>query len=374
MEKTHWSGGKGKGKGNGDVFYLSTAGLSYLNSPVSTDLLLRSHAYKRGEERVTLSFVPPILFPSNSYCCLSLNYLLLWVLNVSCVLFIFNLFREKSGCSPQKVMETQLKESIYTNLRRRLSRALFLPAQSSWRSDIWRLVIGLCWFLLHQVVNTVHLMMGIKQVLESYFLPSGLLVKYKDLLLKELHYLAVVVDSEEALQTSSIVKLLRWLSAIGVKHVCLYDMDGVLKKNKVTLLKSVNNSRLWEESDEKATFLDGGKMTLEFLSVSDGKEGIAKAASYLCSKYMTAKTLDGNPNERVFTESDMDIALRAVGCGGPAPNLLLIYGPARCHLGFPSWRMRYTELVHMGTLKSMKYGAVVKAIHKFLTVRQNYGK
>ncbi|RWR71884.1 dehydrodolichyl diphosphate synthase complex subunit NUS1 isoform X1 [Cinnamomum micranthum f. kanehirae] len=328
----------------------------------------------RGEEWVTFCFLPPILFPSNSYWCLSLNYLLLWVLNVSCVLFFFNLFGEESGCSPQKVMETQLKESIYKNLRRKLSRALILPAQSSWRLDIWRLVIGLCWFLLHQGVNTVHLMMGIKQVLESYFVPSGLLDKYKDLQLKELHYLAVVVDNEEALQTLSIIKLLRWLSAIGVKHVCLYDMEGVLKKNKETLLESVNNSRLWEESDEKATFLDGGKMTLEFLSVSDGKEGISKAASFLCSKYMTAKTLDGNPNERVFTESDMDIALKAVGCGGPAPDLLLIYGPARCHLGFPPWRMRYTELVHMGTLKSMKYGAVVKAILKFLTVRRNYGK
>ncbi|RWR93565.1 dehydrodolichyl diphosphate synthase complex subunit NUS1 [Cinnamomum micranthum f. kanehirae] len=245
---------------------------------------------------------------------------------------------------------------------------------SSWRLDIWNLVIRLCWFLLHQVFNTVHIMMGIKRVLESYFVPSGLLDEYKDLQLKKLRYLAVVVDSEEALQTLRIIKLLQWLSAIGVKHVSLYDMQGVLNKNKETILRSLSNSRLWEESHEKATFLNGGKMTLEFLSISDGREGIAKAASYLCSKYMKAKTLSGNQNERVFTESDVDIALKAVGCGGPEPDLLLIYGPARCHLGFPAWRMRYTELVHMGTLKSMKYGAVVKAIHKFLTVRQNYGK
>ncbi|KAJ8623218.1 hypothetical protein MRB53_031747 [Persea americana] len=153
---------------------------------------------------------------------------------------------------------------------------------SSWRLDIWSLVIRLCWFLLHQVFNTVHVMT------------------------------AVVVDSEEALQTLRIIKLLQWLSAIGVKHVSLYDMEGVLKKNKETILKSLSNSRLWEESHEKATFLNGGKMTLEFLSVSDGREGIAKAASYLCSKYMKAKTLSGNQNERVFTESDVDIALQAV--------------------------------------------------------------
>lgn len=33
------------------------------------------------------------------------------------------------------------------------------------------------------------------------------------------------------------------------------------------------------------------------------------------------------------------------GCGGPDPDLLLVYGPARCHLGFPPWRIRYTEIV-----------------------------
>lgn len=33
------------------------------------------------------------------------------------------------------------------------------------------------------------------------------------------------------------------------------------------------------------------------------------------------------------------------GCRGPDPDLLLVYGPARCHLGFPAWRIRYTEIV-----------------------------
>lgn len=69
-------------------------------------------------------------------------------------------------------------------------------------------------------------MMGIKRELQSYFVPSRLLDKYKDLQLKKLRYLAIVVDSEEALQTSRILKLLQWLSAIGVKHVSLYDMEG----------------------------------------------------------------------------------------------------------------------------------------------------
>ncbi|KAF6148107.1 hypothetical protein GIB67_016511 [Kingdonia uniflora] len=115
-------------------------------------------------------------------------------------------------------------------------------------------------------------------------------------------------------------------------------------------------------------------MTFEFSSFSDGKEGAAKAANFLCSKYLKDSSLVGVGEEHLFTEPKMTDALRAVGCGGPEPNLLLVYGLARCHLGFPAWKLRYTEIVHMGPLKAMKYGAIVKAIYKFATVRQNYGK
>ncbi|XP_058115703.1 uncharacterized protein LOC131258407 isoform X2 [Magnolia sinica] len=249
--------------------------------------------------------------------------------------------------------------------------------QGFWSFDIWKLMLGLCWFLLHQVVNTVHFVRGIAHVLESYLISSGLLEKYKNFQLKKLRYLAIVVDSEEALHISSVIKLLHWLSALGVKHVCLYDMEGVLKKNKEVLLKNLSNTIPWEfmqETDEKATLLDEDKMTLELLSISDGKQGAAKAASFLCSKYLRVASGGGEQKIPIFREPDMDQALRAVGCGGPDPDLLLIYGPARCHLGFPAWRIRYTELVHMGTLKSMKYGAIVKVIYKFTRVQQNYGK
>jgi len=29
------------------------------------------------------------------------------------------------------------------------------------------------------------------------------------------------------------------------------------------------------------------------------------------------------------------------------PDLLLVYGPIRSHLGFPAWRLRYTEIVYV---------------------------
>ncbi|KAF6149765.1 hypothetical protein GIB67_017498 [Kingdonia uniflora] len=260
--------------------------------------------------------------------------------------------------------------------------------------EIWAFLLRLLWNFIHLVISTSHFLLGTANTFQSYLISSGLLRKYKALDLTELQYLAIVVDSEEAHNTSKIVELLHWLSIVGVKNICLYDMDGkdskanaflssmiliaqnfhifivlgVLKVSKEIILEE-----LADKSYEKGTCSDQKEMAFEFSSFSDGKEGAAKAANFLCSKYLKDSSLDGVDEEQLFTESKMTEALRAVDCGGPEPNLLLVFGLARCHLGFPAWRMRYTEIVHMGPLKAMKYGAIVKAIYKFTTVRQNYG-
>lgn len=198
--------------------------------------------------------------------------------------------------------------------------------------------------------------------LVCYSISSGLLRKYWNLDLSNLKYLGIVVDSEQAKNTVKIKRLLHWLSSTGVKNVILYDMEGVLKKS----IGSDHSS-----SDSKNTHFEG--MVIELLSFSDNKEGVAKAASFLCSKYLKSNPAVSDRVEPVFTEADMDDALMAVGCGGPEPDLLLVYGPARCHLGFPAWRMRYTEIIHMGSLKTMKYGAILKSIYDFSKKHQNYG-
>ncbi|CAK9154057.1 unnamed protein product [Ilex paraguariensis] len=132
------------------------------------------------------------------------------------------------------------------------------------------------------------------------------------------------------------------------------------------------HSYLISERNEAAVndpLLDQKYMALEFASLSDGKEAAARAANFLFVKYY----LGGADKKPIFTESLMAEALKAVGCKVTEPDLLLVYGPARCHLGFPAWRLRYTEIVHMGPLKSMKYGSLIKVIRKFTMVRQNYG-
>ncbi|KAI3991907.1 hypothetical protein MKX01_012852 [Papaver californicum] len=248
-----------------------------------------------------------------------------------------------------------------------IARAANLLAQETTTS-----FLRLLWHFLHLVITVWHLMLRITLTLHSYLISSGLLKKYKTLDLTNLRYLAIVVEDEEAYDIARIVKLLWWLSQIGVKGICLYDRAGVLKECKKVILQELDAKELG--SDEKRIYLDQNQMTLEFASFSDGKAGIAKASSLLCSKYLKIDSSGGNQNEpTIFTESDLTEALVEVGHNGPKPSLLLTYGVVRCHLGFPAWRMPYTEIAHMGPLKSMKYGALLKAIEEFTRVKQNYG-
>ncbi|CAA2997061.1 dehydrodolichyl diphosphate synthase complex subunit nus1 isoform X3 [Olea europaea subsp. europaea] len=51
------------------------------------------------------------------------------------------------------------------------------------------------------------------------------------------------MDSEEAFQTPKVPELLRWLAVIGLKNVCLYDMEGVLKPSEEVITKVIKCSR-----------------------------------------------------------------------------------------------------------------------------------
>ncbi|WOK93093.1 dehydrodolichyl diphosphate synthase complex subunit NUS1 isoform X3 [Canna indica] len=259
-----------------------------------------------------------------------------------------------------------------------LTGVLTPPLQKFQSSTILKLILGFCWYLLHLVVSIVHMASCLNQLLLSCIISTGLLSKYQNLQLDNLKCLAIVVDSEEARDTTKIKQLLCWLSSINIQHITLYDMQGVLKKAIANDLKSLTSMTVRPCSDDDAQTISSqfkmDKMTIEILSFSDGKEGIGKAASFLCSKYIRGDFVSCNRSEPTFEESEVTSALKAIGYGGPEPELLLVYGPARCHLGFPAWRLRYTEIVHMGSLRSMNYGAVVKAIYDFSKKHQNYGK
>ncbi|XP_066356407.1 uncharacterized protein [Miscanthus floridulus] len=252
------------------------------------------------------------------------------------------------------------------------------PPHMSRPSIIIKFILGLLWTITHLAISFLNLWSHLIYSLECYLISSGLLRKYQNLHLGRLKCLAIVVDSKEAKSTAKVKQLLCWLSSMGVKYVCLYDIEGVLKKSFEPAVNVSRDRTAGEHFGIGANIKDlhrsQREMVIDCLSGSDGKEGIAKAASLLCSTYFIGDTHGDGKRKPAFTEADMASALKAVGCGGPEPDLLLMYGPARCHLGFPAWRLRYTEITYMGPLKSMKYGAIVKALYNFSKKHQNYGK
>ncbi|XP_027112290.1 dehydrodolichyl diphosphate synthase complex subunit nus1-like isoform X1 [Coffea arabica] len=237
-----------------------------------------------------------------------------------------------------------------------------------WASRSGNLGLRVLWLILHFAVTIWYFLLGVVQSFESFLIACDILTKYEALDISKVRYLAMVIDSEEAQELSKVFELLQWVADIGVKSVCLYDPEGVLKKNKEPITQRFSSANLSEEAAVNGRLVTRRNLTLEFVSFEDGKEAVAKAANYLFVKHYA----NGTKEKSDFTEPQMAEALGAIGSGGAEPDLLLIYGPTRCHLGFPAWRLRYTEIVHMGPLKSMSYGSLVKAIFKYTMVHQNY--
>ncbi|XP_073146795.1 uncharacterized protein [Henckelia pumila] len=238
---------------------------------------------------------------------------------------------------------------------------------SSWVRSIRDPWLCLLWHITHFLISLWYFILGLANGIESCLISTGALTRYKACDISKVQNLAVVFDSKEALQTIKVLDLLRWLADNGVKNVCLYDREGVLKHFKEALLLLLESEKISKESTSKP-LLEQKQMSLEVISFSDGKLAVTKAANFLLEKHYLSVS-----KEKHLTESDMNDALGAIGYGGSEPDLMLIYGPARCHLGFPAWRIRYTEIVYMGPVKSMKFGSLIKAIHRFTMLHQNYG-
>lgn len=86
--------------------------------------------------------------------------------------------------------------------------------------------VRLFWHIMHLIVSVRYFFLGLVNMFESFLISSGLLKRYETLNISKIQYLAIVIDSEEALQTLKVLNLLRWLAAIGLTNVCLYDKEG----------------------------------------------------------------------------------------------------------------------------------------------------
>lgn len=88
------------------------------------------------------------------------------------------------------------------------------------------IVLVLLWHVLHLILSVLYIVREIFRGVESYLITNGYVKTYTNINLNRVKYLGLVIDSDEARKTSQVIELLEWLSAIGVKKVCLYDREG----------------------------------------------------------------------------------------------------------------------------------------------------
>ncbi|KAJ1436026.1 Decaprenyl diphosphate synthase-like superfamily [Sesbania bispinosa] len=153
-----------------------------------------------------------------------------------------------------------------------------------------------------------------QNLLESYLISNGVLKKYKSLHFGKLRYLAIVIER-------------------------------VLKKSKEAIFQKLKNAKPIEEVNEAVTHHAPDHMNLEFVSYVDGREAVAKAVNLLFMDNLKRHNLGGELDGQILLEHRLNKAIQIAGSKGPEPDLLLVYGPVRSHLGFPAWRIRYTEIV-----------------------------
>lgn len=176
-----------------------------------------------------------------------------------------------------------------------------------------------------------------------------------------------------------------WTVSAGIKHLVLYDYDGILKKN-VTEFKEEIKAKLGkyfgpsnipkfairiphknkvyfscEDSDHKVS------LEISLLSNRDGRQTIVDL-----TKTMAELTKLKELQLQDITMKLMDKELTQLV--GPEPDLLLYFGPSLDLQGFPPWHLRLTEFHWEQDNDQVTYSIFIRGLHKYSNCKINVGK
>ncbi|QLL31621.1 hypothetical protein HG536_0B04850 [Torulaspora globosa] len=210
--------------------------------------------------------------------------------------------------------------------------------------------------------------------------------------------LAAILEMKSASSVGGGVKglmndgseLVCWTVSAGIKHLILYDYDGVLKSNVADFRKEVYNklgryygpsnipkyairiphlNKIYFNDKDSKTPGERNKVAIEIslLSNRDGRETIVdltKTMADLCASHelqltdITMKLVDKELNHLV----------------GPEPDLLLYFGPSLDLQGFPPWHIRLTEFHWEKDNDAVVYSVFIRGLQKYSACKINVGK
>lgn len=184
-------------------------------------------------------------------------------------------------------------------------------------------------------------------------------------------------------------KLICWTVSAGIKHLTLYDYDGLLQKNiqqfrediHLKLVKYYGPSNLpkfairiphsnkvyYNDTDENDS--EDKKVVIEIalLSNRDGRETIVdltKTMAELCAS-----------DDLKISDITMDLVdTELTQLVGKEPDLLLYFGPALDLQGYPPWHIRLTEFYWEPDNNAVAYSVFIRGLRNYAGAKMNVGK
>lgn len=185
-------------------------------------------------------------------------------------------------------------------------------------------------------------------------------------------------------------ELVCWTVSAGIKHLVLYDYDGVLKSNvqdfrreiraKLSKYYGPSNipkyavriphlNKVYFNDVDQVSSNESKKVVIEIslLSNRDGRETIVdltRTMADLCASDdlrlsdITMKLVDKELTQLV----------------GPEPDLLLYFGPSLDLQGFPPWHIRLTEFHWEEDNDDVIYSVFIRGLQKYSACKINVGK
>lgn len=185
-------------------------------------------------------------------------------------------------------------------------------------------------------------------------------------------------------------ELVCWTVSAGIKHLILYDYDGVLKSNvqdfraeiraklgkyygpsnipKYAIrIPHLNKIYFNDEDDSASTGRSKVAIEISLLSNRDGRETIVDLTRTMADLCASRELKISNITMKLVDKELTHLV-------GPEPDLLLYFGPALDLQGFPPWHIRLTELHWEEDNDDVVYSVFIRGLQKYSACKINVGK
>lgn len=201
-------------------------------------------------------------------------------------------------------------------------------------------------------------------------------------LLKKIpEHIGLVIIGHHVNHVAQLVTVINWCVGYGVKYISLYDAHGILKQNKLNIVKAIeksstsvrfnivtHNMDCYQTKDCVSLGANNNEnvllqplVTVTLMSMEDGRGNLVTAARNLC-----------NSSPTKVSQSMVDAHLLTYG--QPDPQVVITVGEPMTTLGFLPWQIRLSEFFATSSLSRFEYNEFRTIFERYSRCEQRCGK